>query len=149
MADVKDVRQNMEDTTMFLGGKDRVIQFDMNAFAELENKYGTVQDAMKELQSGRIRDVRMILWTGLIHQEANIDEDTGEPISYNITPYEVGSWIKNPSMLQEASQKLNDAMGFGTPDLENLPDEVKTQLEAQGIDINNLAAIEDTEVKND
>lgn len=138
MADVKETKQSLETTTMFLGGKERTIQFDMNAFAELENKFGSVQAAMKELQQGRMNDIRLILWTGLIHEEAIIDEDTGEATGYNITPYQVGSWIKNPKMLTEASNKLNEAMGFSTSDLEEMPDDVKEQLKEQGVDIDNL-----------
>lgn len=148
MAGVKDVKQNIDAVTMELGGKVRTIQFDMNAFAELENRFGTVQKAMKELQKGRMNDVRLILWTGLIHEEAVVDEVTGEPTGYNITPYQVGSWIKNPSMMQEAGQKLNEAMGFSTADMNNLPDDIKEELRQQGIDVDNINA-EDPEVKND
>jgi hypothetical protein len=56
-----------------------------------------------------------MLWAGLIHEEANIDEDTGEATSYNITPYQVGAWIKNPQMLKDVSEKMSEAMSAGTP----------------------------------
>lgn len=120
MAGVKDVRQNMESPTMELGGRLRTIQFDLNAFAELENRYGTIQAALDQLQKGRMHDVRTILWAGLIHDEVVLDEITGEPISYNITPYQVGGWIKNPSMLNEVTRILGLAMGGDMPDPENM-----------------------------
>lgn len=145
MANVKSAKQSIDAVTMVLGGRERTIQFDMNAFAELENRYGTVQDAMKELQSGSMKDVRMILWVGLIHDEAIIDEATGEAVGYNITPYNVGSWIKNPEMLQEASMKLNQAFGGSATSIDSLPEEVKEQLKEQGIDVAAIEALEDKE----
>lgn len=111
--------------TMNLGGKERVIQFDMNAYAELENKFGSIEKAMDQLQSGQMKDIRMILWVGLIHEEAVIDEETGEPIKYNITPYQVGSWIRNASMLTVASEKIAAAMEEGMPEEPETTEESK------------------------
>lgn len=145
MTNVKAVKQNIDAVTMELGGRERTIQFDMNAFAELENKYGSVQKAMKELQGGGMKDVRMILWVGLIHDEAIIDKDTGEATGYKITPYQVGSWIKNPDMLKEASMKLNQAFGGSATSIDSLPEEVKEQLKEQGIDVEAIQALEDQE----
>lgn len=112
MSTLKDVR-NFEPVTAELGGKVRTIQFDMNAYAELENKFGSVEKAMDQLQLGRMTDIRTILWVGLIHEEAVIDEESGEPIKYNITPYQVGAWIKNTKMLADMSVKLSEAMSQG------------------------------------
>lgn len=124
MGSVQDVR-NFDKVVVALGGKDRVLQYDMNAYAELENKFGSVEKAMNQLQGGKIKDVRLILWVGLIHEEAVIDEETGEPIKYNITPYQVGSWILNPSMLKDVSEKIGKAMSQGMSDdeLEELTEE--------------------------
>ena len=41
--------------------------------------------------------------------EAILDEVTGEPIGYNITPHLVGSWIE-PSQMQKVSEKLSEAI---------------------------------------
>lgn len=117
MSKVKAVKPALETVTMHVGGRDRVLQFDMNAFAELENKFGSIDAAMDQLQSGKMSDIKVILWAAFIHEEAVIDEETGEAVSYNITPYEVGSWIKNPVMLKEASELLTKAMGFTAPEL--------------------------------
>lgn len=120
MSRVKDVKQNLDAPVMELGGKMRTIQFDLNAFAELENKFGTIQAALDQLQKGRMNDVKTILWAGLIHEEVILDEVTGEPKGYNITPYQVGSWIKNPKMLNDMTRILGIAMGGDMPDPENL-----------------------------
>lgn len=137
MSNVQEVRQSMQAVTMELGGKERTLQFDMNAFAELENRFGSIESAMNQLTKGKMNDIKLILWTSLIHEEAELDPETGEPIKYNITPYQVGSWIKNPAMLQEASVRLADAMGLNMPaeaDLKkNEPTELAADKEAKNV----------------
>lgn len=96
-------------TTIELGGKERTIKFDLNAYAELELKYGSVEKAMDALQTGSVSALRNILWAGLIHSEAVFDIVTGDVISYAITPYQVGSWIE-PSDMQEVSTSLSEAI---------------------------------------
>lgn len=120
MAGIKDVRQNMDAPTIELGGKVRTIQFDLNAFGELEKRFGTIQNAMDQLQQGRLNDVKIILWAGLIHEEVILDEITGEPKGYNITPYQVGSWVKSPKMLREVMEVLSKAIESDMPDPENM-----------------------------
>jgi hypothetical protein len=82
----------------FFGGKDRYIKFDLNAFAEMERLYGDMDKANDALSKGSMIDIRKILWLGLIWDEAVLDEVTGEPIKYNLTPYEVGSWLNTTNM---------------------------------------------------
>lgn len=112
MSKLADVR-NIEPVQIELGGKLRTIVYDMNAYAELEKRFGTVDKAMEELQKGSMRQIRLMLWVGLIHDEVVLDEETGEPTKYNITPYQVGSWITNAAMLQEVSEKLALAISDG------------------------------------
>lgn len=129
--------RDVERVTMFLGGKERTIQFDMNAFAELEKRYGSVQAAMKALAKGTIKEVKICLWAGLIHEEAIFDEhDDTEPIGYNITPYQVGSWIKTPAQMTEAANKLNVAMGMKMPDIKDMTPEMLAELRRQGFEVN-------------
>lgn len=139
--DVQNVKQTVNAVSMHLGDKVRTLQFDMNAFAELETRFGSVQAAMTNLMKGRIADVRLILWAALIHEEVVIDDITGEPKSYNITPYQVGSWIKNPGMMNSIVMKLNEAMSVGMPDISELPPEVKAKLEADGIKLDDMKQI--------
>jgi hypothetical protein len=107
MGHIQDLRPN--DITISLGGKVRVIKYDLNAYAELEKRYGSVEVAMNTLQTGSLIGLRAILWAGLIHSEAILDEVTGEPTGYNITPHMVGSWIE-PSEMQNVSIKLSEAI---------------------------------------
>lgn len=69
----------------------RYVRFDLNAFAEMEKIYGSMEAANEALSKGTMQDIRKILWLGLIHDQAVLDEITGEPIKYNLTVYQVGN----------------------------------------------------------
>lgn len=111
MANLKEVRPGK--VFVDLGEKRRELKFDLNAFAELETKFGTVEKAMQQMQSGSMKSIRTIVWVGLIHEEAVLDE-TGEPIKYNISEHQVGSWL-TPSNLEAISGKLALAIGGSLP----------------------------------
>jgi len=134
MSKVGDIKKTLqvEDLPFELGGRKRRLQFDLNSFAELETRFGSVNTAMKELQTGGMKSVRFILWAALIHDEAILD-DVGEPIGYNITPYQVGGWI-NPQMLPILSQKLTEAMGVSLPAVQDSP-EIKAMMEKLGVEL--------------
>lgn len=126
MAHINTIKGN-DEFTMELGGKQRTIKYDLNAYGELENRYGTVEMAMKELQTGNIKALRMILWTGLIHEEANVDEVTGEPTSYNITPFQVGSWVA-PGQIKDVSKMIGKAMTAALPEADRAEIEKEMEL---------------------
>lgn len=96
-------------------GKERYICFDLNAFAELEERFGSMQAAQDRLQSGSMKDIRLVMWLGLIWDETVADPETGEPISYNISVHQVGSWL-NTSNLNNVVTKLQSAMTGALPD---------------------------------
>lgn len=73
MANVKDVKS--KDVVVKLNdGKERKLKFDLNALAELEDMYGTVDDAFKALDSGSVKAVRAVLWAGMLHDEPELTE---------------------------------------------------------------------------
>lgn len=96
-------------------GKERFVRFDLNAFAEMENIFGSMDAANEALSKGSIRDVRTVLWLGLIHDQAILDEVTGEPIKYKITKYEIGKWL-TPQNMKEVMQKLSTAINGSVPE---------------------------------
>lgn len=126
MSKLEDVRAP-KPVTINLGGEERELQFDMNAYAELEKRYGSVEKAMNTLQQGKMSDLRIVLWAGLIHNQAVLDEFTGEPIRYNLTPYQVGSWIKSAQQLEEVGNKLAEVMTGSMPDNPENTEETKNQ----------------------
>lgn len=99
------------------GGAERFVRYDLNAFAEMERLYGSMEAANEALTKGSMTDVRRILWLGLIHDQAVLDEITGEPIKYNLTVYEVGKWI-TPTNMKDIMNKLNSAIAGSVPEEE-------------------------------
>lgn len=101
--------------TIELGGEVRSLFFDLNAFAELEKRFGTIQQAMEALQSGSLTALRTVLWAGLIHAYAILDEVTGEPTGYSVTPHAVGSWV-NPALMADVAEQLGKAITSAMPE---------------------------------
>lgn len=97
------------------GGKERYIRFDLNAFAEMETKFGNMEEAQERLKGGSMKDIRTVLWLGLIWDEVILDEVTGEPIRYTLSEYQVGSWLTTLN-LEEVMAKLQDAISGSLPD---------------------------------
>ena len=97
------------------GGQERYVRYDLNAFAEMERLYGSMEAANEALTKGSMTDVRRILWLGLIHDQAELDEVTGEPIRYKLTIYEVGKWI-TPTNMKDIMAKLNGAISGSVPE---------------------------------
>jgi hypothetical protein len=68
---VSDVRVKPVPITL---DKERTLKYDFNAFAELEEKFGTIQKAFDELQKQKLKAVRAIVWAGLIHEDHKLTE---------------------------------------------------------------------------
>lgn len=55
-------------------GVERELKFTLNALAELEDKYGTVDAAFAELDKGSFKAIRFVLYAGLLHTDENLTE---------------------------------------------------------------------------
>jgi hypothetical protein len=55
-------------------GVEREIKFTLNTMAELEDKYGSVEDAFKVLEKGSIKALRFVLWAALQHENESLTE---------------------------------------------------------------------------
>ena len=78
-------------------GQERHLRYTLNAFALLEEKYGTMEKAMEALESGSVIAIRYILWAGLVHEDENLTE------------HYVGNQIEL-SDLEDLADKMNKAM---------------------------------------
>lgn len=115
MSNVKDVKS--KDIKITLNdGVERTIKFTLNALAELEDRYGSVDEAFKQLDSNSIKAVRCILWAGLIHEDPELTEQ------------QVGNLI-DIQYMQELMASLNDAFGSDMPVAEKLPDNAEPTLD--------------------
>mgnify|MGYP006879990598 FL=1 len=115
MSNVKDVKS--KDIKITLNdGVERTIKFTLNALAELEDRYGSVDEAFKQLDNNSIKAVRCILWAGLIHEDPELTEQ------------QVGNLI-DIQYMQELMASLNDAFDSDMPAAEKLPDNAEPKLD--------------------
>ena len=106
MANLNDVKSKEVKITLN-DGVERVIKFDLNAMAELEDKYGSVDAAFEALDDGSIKAVRFILWAGLIHADDSLTER------------QVGSLI-DMTFMSNLMGSLGEAFGADMPTQETV-----------------------------
>lgn len=88
--------------------KVRTLRFDLNAFAELEDNFGTIDEALGAMEKGSIKALRAVLWAGLIHE----DEE--------LTVKQVGALLTLADLAQ-LTEKINSAVLNAVPEVE-VPD---------------------------
>ena len=115
-SNLHDVRQDIG--AFYIGdfdGKPRYIRYDLNAFAEMEDRYGSMEAAQTKLEGGSMKDVRTILWLGLIWNEVETDPVTGDLVRYTISEFQVGSWLHTLNM-KDIMIKLQSAITGSLPE---------------------------------
>lgn len=115
MANVKDIKSKAVKITL-TDGVERTIKFTLNAMAELEDRYGSVEEAFKQLDNNSIKAVRCILWAGLIHEDPDLTEQ------------QVGNLI-DIQYMQELMASLGDAFDADMPEPEKLPENAEPKLD--------------------
>lgn len=115
MANVKDVKSKAVKITL-TDGIERTIKFTLNAMAELEDRYGSVDEAFKQLDNNSIKAVRCILWAGLIHEDPDLTEQ------------QVGNLI-DIQYMQELMASLGEAFDADMPEPEKLPETAEPKLD--------------------
>lgn len=102
MANLHDVRRKAVKITLS-DGIERELKYTLNALAELEDKFGSVDAAFKALDAGSIKAVRFVLWAGMMHIE---------PV---LTEWQVGNLIDLQQM-EEMMAILGTAMHDDMPE---------------------------------
>lgn len=73
MANVNDVKNKVVKITL-LDGVERTLRYDLNAMAELEDRYGSVDAAFEAMDKNSIKAIRCVLWAGLLHEDESLTE---------------------------------------------------------------------------
>ena len=73
MSSLNDARAKTTKITL-TDGVEREIRFTLNAMAEMEDRYGSVDAAFEALDSNSIKAVRFVLWAGLMHTDEGLTE---------------------------------------------------------------------------
>jgi hypothetical protein len=111
---LEDIRQN--GVKLQLGGKERTLKFDLNAFADLEEEFGDIDKAMAAMTSGSIVQIRKVLFYGLRHEDEALTER------------QVGAMITIPQ-LKDMTADLLAAIGQSVPDVDDEAAAGKSQQE--------------------
>ncbi|MDT0149978.1 hypothetical protein Q9R38_25905 [Priestia aryabhattai] len=69
----KTANKERGESKLVLGEKEYTLRYDLNALVELEEKLGVPLSEMGKIQI-TIKNVRSMLWAGVIHQEPEITE---------------------------------------------------------------------------
>ena len=72
MSNLSDIRQKKIPIT--LGEKTYHLHYDLNAFAELEEIYGSVEAAMNALCEGSVKAIINVLRAGLLHENETLTQ---------------------------------------------------------------------------
>jgi hypothetical protein len=88
-----------------LGGKRRALRYDFNALVALEEELKISIQDLGSLLGGsvRLKDLRAILWAGLIHEDAAL------------TPKSVGALIGSPKEMAELGKAIRTAIEAAFP----------------------------------
>lgn len=110
MSNVADVKPKKR--TVDLGdGVEREIVLSLNAMAELEDKYGSVDNAFEKIKNGSVATTRFLLWCVLVP-----DGDT------DLTEREIGKLIKLDN-IQEIMASVMDALEEQMPSSTDSPNQ--------------------------
>ncbi|BCJ86450.1 hypothetical protein [Effusibacillus dendaii] len=102
MSNLADVRVKSVQVTL---DKERSLLYDLNAFAELEDKFGSIDETLEKVGKGSIKALRAVLWAGLLHEDESLTEK------------QVGKLITLAD-LQELSTAVNQALTASMPQVE-------------------------------
>lgn len=110
MSNLSDIRHKK--TPVKIGDTTKYLHYDLNAFAVLEETYGSVDKAMDELCKGSVKAILHVLRAGLLHE----DED--------LTVTEVGK-LFDLSQIKEIGELINIAITEAVPPQEDIPSKKK------------------------
>lgn len=101
MSNLRDAKPRVKTITLN-DGVEREIRFTLNAMAELEDRYGSVDAAFKALDSGSIKAARCVLWAGLLDSDETLTEQ------------QVGKLI-DIQLMNKIMEDLGDALSEDMP----------------------------------
>lgn len=85
--------------------KERTMLFDLNALCELEESYGSIDKAFKEIQKMSFKTIRKLLFICLSHEDETLTEK------------QVGQFI-GLNNIEAITSKITEAFGISTPQSE-------------------------------
>ena len=101
MSNLADIREKK--TPSKIGAETKYLHYDLNAFAELEEVYGSIESAMNALSKGSVKAIINVLRAGLLHENEELTvKDTGKMFDL--------------SRMKEIGELINQAITLAMPD---------------------------------
>ena len=98
---LQDIREKK--TPITIGKTTYNLLYDLNAFAELEEIYGSVDKAIEKLTTGSVKEIINILWAGLLHEnEALTAKEVGKML--DLSQAEIVGELINKAFTQAVPQ---------------------------------------------
>jgi hypothetical protein len=69
-----DLKQVESGEKISLGGKEYGLVMDFNAICDIEEKFGSLEKGMKEIEKGMMKDIRFLLAAMLKHDDDEMDD---------------------------------------------------------------------------
>lgn len=91
--------------------KKRTLKYTLNSFAEMEERYGKIDIAVKQMEDGSVKAIRFMLWAGLMHNNEELTEK------------EVGALLELTD-LEYVGEKMSEAMDADLPDKKEIKSKV-------------------------
>ena len=108
MSNLFDIREKK--TPINIGEKTKYLHYDLNAFAELEEIYGSVDKISEELGKGSVKAIINVLWAGLIHEnEALAKKEVGK--MFDLSQMEKIGQAINIAISQAMPEQKEDSTG--------------------------------------
>lgn len=85
--------------------KERTMLFDLNALCELEEQYGTLDEALDGLKKMSFKAIRKLLHACLVHEDESLTEK------------EVGKLV-NMDNMQDIASKITEAFNQSSPEID-------------------------------
>ena len=99
-------------TPIKIAGEEKYLHYNLNAFAELEEIYGTIDAAMNELSKGSVKSIINILRAGLLHENEKLTaKKVGEMFDLSEISY-IGERIN--TAISQAMPEANENEEQGT-----------------------------------
>ena len=106
MSNLKDAKAKATSITL-RDGVERELLYTLNALAEMEDRYGSVEETFKALEKNSIKAIRLVIWAGLLHNE-----------SEHLTEQQVGNLI-DVQCLNDIVSTVTGALNDSLPEEEN------------------------------
>lgn len=85
--------------------KERTMLFDLNAFCELEEHYGTLDEALDGLKKMSFKSIRKLLHASLVHEDEALTEKA------------VGKFV-NIENMSDIATKISEAFNNSSPEID-------------------------------